>query len=317
MSMTSRERVKAAIAHEPVDRPPHFITFCPDAREVLMPHIEGDDFDAFVDNDVKPVGGIWWVWDQQEPDWFKMDLPTSPLKAKGFGSFETFYDNVARLADESDKYLLATIYGSHFEKAYFARGIENFLADMASEPEFARKLLQRVVDYNMTMLDLLLSAPGIDGVLLGSDWGTQLDLLMSPDVWDEMIRPGEQAEYDLIHSYGKDAWVHSCGQISRLVPRLVEMGLDVLNPIQPECMSLEWLHEEFGDDLAYYGGITTQTVLPFGNPDEVRAEARRVRDLLGNGGTGGGYIFAPSQDLQDDVPAENMLALLEVAKEIP
>jgi uroporphyrinogen decarboxylase len=229
------------------------------------------------------VGGIWWVWDQQEPDWFKMDLPTSPLKAKGFGSFETFYDNVARLADESDKYLLATIYGSHFEKAYFARGIENFLADMASEPEFARKLLQRVVDYNMTMLDLLLSAPGIDGVLLGSDWGTQLDLLMSPDVWDEMV----------------------------------EMGLDVLNPIQPECMSLEWLHEEFGDDLAYYGGITTQTVLPFGNPDEVRAEARRVRDLLGNGGTGGGYIFAPSQDLQDDVPAENMLALLEVAKEIP
>ena len=317
MSMTSRQRVKAAIAHEPTDRAPHMITFCPDAREVLMPHVGVDTpeaFEAFVDNDVKGVGAPWWIWDQQGPDWFGMDIPTTHAKVKGFGDYAKFYDDTARLADESGKYLLAMIYGSHFEKAYFARGIENFLADMAGEPAFARKLLQRVIDNNMVMLDLLLSAPGVDGVLLGSDWGTQLDLLMSPDVWDEMIRPGEQAEYDLIHSYGKDVWVHSCGAISRLVPRLVEMGLDVLNPVQPECIDIEWLKREFGDDLTFYGGITTQTVLPFGNPDEVRAEARRVRDLLGEGG---GYIFSPSQDLQDDVPAENMLALLEVAKEIP
>jgi uroporphyrinogen decarboxylase len=97
------------------------------------------------------------------------------------------------------------------------------------------------------------------------------------------------------------------------VPRLVEMGLDVLNPVQPECMDIQWLKDNFGDSLAFWGGITTQTVLPFGTPDEVRQEARRVRDILGKDG---GYIFSSSQDLQSDVSPENILALIEIAREM-
>jgi len=121
-------------------------------------------------------------------------------------------------------------------------------------------------------------------VLLGSDWGSQLDLLMSPDTWEAMIRPGEQREYDLVHSYGKDVWVHSCGNIVKAIPSLIEMGLDVLNPVQPECMDLETLKKEYGDKLAFWGGISTQQALPYGTPDEVRAETRRVRDLMSQDG---------------------------------
>ena len=311
--MTSRERVRAAIDHELTDRPPQMIMFCGDAAELLAPHMGGKTLDEFVDNDVVMIWPVWWQWHELGADWYGMDVPTSPEKVRGFGNYDTFFDNVKELADRTGKYVLLGIYGSHFEKAYFSRGIENFLADMCGHPEFARGLLQRIVDRNMVMLEAMLTAGEIDGVLLGSDWGTQLDLLMSPAIWDDMIRPGEQREYDLIHSFGKDVWIHSCGCIDKLAGRLVEMGVDVLNPVQPECMDIAALKRDFGDKLAFWGGISTQTVLPFGTPDEVRAEARRVRDLMG---AGGGYIFSPSQDLQADVPAENMLALLEVAREM-
>jgi len=122
----------------------------------------------------------------------------------------------------------------------------------------------------MVMLDNFLCAREIDGVLLGSDWGTQLDLIMSPDTWQEMIRPGEQREYDLVHSYEKDVWVHSCGNIEKVIPSLIEMGLDVLNPVQPEAMDLATLKKEYGDKLTFWDGISTQQALPFGTPEEVR-----------------------------------------------
>ena len=222
--------------------------------------------------------------------------------------------NIKELRQKNDKYFLVRIYGSHFEKAYFARGIENFLADMAGEPQEAQRLLNKIIEKNLIMLENFLAIPEIDGVLLGSDWGSQLDLLMSPDTWQEMIRPGEQREYDLIHSYGKDVWVHSCGNIERIIPSLVEMKLDVLNPIQPEAMDIAKLKRLYGDNLTFWGGVSTQQTLPYGTPDDVKRESREVREILSNGG---GYIFAPAQGIQHDVPTANIIALIEVAREFP
>jgi uroporphyrinogen decarboxylase len=230
----------------------------------------------------------------------------------GAGNYGNLAENIKAERDKSDKYFLVTIYGSHFEKAYFARGIENFLADMAGDPPFARKLLNLIIEKNMVMLENFLALPEIDGVMLGSDWRAQRGLLMSPDVWQEMIRPGEQKEYDLIHAYGKDVWVHSCGHIEAVIPSLVEMGLDVLNPIQPEVMNIAELKRKYGHKLTFWGGISTQKTLPYGTPDEVRAEVRQVRDMMSKGG---GYILAPAQSIQNDVPLQNILALLEVARE--
>ena len=136
---------------------------------------------------------------------------------------------------------------------------------------------------------------------------------MSPEVWDDLIRPGEHKEYDLVHSYGKDVWLHSCGCVDVLMPRLVEMGLDVINPVQPECMDIAALKADYGDKLAFWGGISTQQTLPFGTPDEVRKEAREIRDMMSSNG---GYIFAPAQALQGDVPVPNIQAMLEVAREV-
>lgn len=163
------------------------------------------------------------------------------------------------------------------------------------------------------MLENIVNIPGIDGILLGSDWGSQKDLLMSPDIWRELIRPGEEREYKLIHDAGLDVWVHSCGDIQRIFPDLAEMGVDVLNPLQPECMDIERIKREFGDKIAFWGGISTQQILPYGTCEEVREETKRVASLLSQNG---GYITAPSQEIQKDVPFENLCALIDTAKEL-
>lgn len=310
--MTRRELVKVAIAHHPTPRVPYVIDLCPDAWEALAPLADGCTAEEFIDNDVRDFLIPWWNWHELGSDWSGPDTPTSPARVIGYGSYEQFVDEIKRAADQCDKYFLVRIYGSHFEKAYFSRGIENFLADMAGDPPFARRLLQGIIDRNMVMIENIIGLPEIDGILLGSDWGSQMGLLMAPDVWQEMIRPGEQREYDLIHAWGKDVWIHSCGNIEPIIPSLIEMGVQVLNPVQPEAMDLARLKRSYGEKLTFWGGISTQQTLPYGTPDQVRAEARAVRELMAEGG---GYVFSPAQSIQGDVPVENMLALLEVARE--
>jgi len=309
--MTKREYVKSAIQHKETDRVPYLIDFCPDAWEAMKKAL-GEIPSSLYDNYVHGVGIPWWNWHQLESDWYGKETPKSKAKVIGTGSYDGLADSIKSAADRTGKYMLVMIYGSHFEKAYFSRGIENFLADMAGDPAFAKSLLTKIVDKNMVMLENVLTIPEIDGILLGSDWGSQRGLLMSPAVWEDMIAPGEQREYDLIHSYGKDVWVHSCGCIDVIIPRLVEMGLDVLNPVQPECMDIQDLKNKYGDKLSFWGGISTQDTLPYGTPEEVKKEARRVRDMMSKNG---GYILAPSQSIQGDVPVENIIALLEVANE--
>ena len=310
--MNSRDCVRAAIEHRETSRIPYAIDFCADAKEIIQAAIGDADLEAFVDNDVMDFYAPWWTWHELAEDWRGFRAPTSRPTVIGLRSYETFIEGIKAARDTSDKYFLVRIYGSHFEKAYFARGIENFLADMAGEPKFAKWFLNLIIEKNMVMLENVLALPEIDGVLLGSDWGSQIDLLMRPDTWEEMIRPGEQREYDLVHSYGKDVWVHSCGNVERVIPSLIEMGLDVLNPIQPEAMDIYRLKADYGDDLAFWGGLSTQQTLPFGTPEELRTEARQIRKAMS---VNGGYIFSPAQSIQNDVPLENMLTLIEVAKE--
>jgi uroporphyrinogen decarboxylase len=283
-----------------------------EAEKKLMASNGGRPSVEFLDNDVIQVNAPWWSWHQLGDDWRLPDAPTSPARVTGSGDYQGFFDRLRLLRAHSDKYILVMFFGSHFEKANSARGIENFLMDMAGAPEFAKSLLNRIIDKNMVMLENILAAPEIDGVLLGSDWGSQRGLLMSPEVWHEMIEPGERREYDLIHSYSKDVWVHSCGSIEPIIPSLIEMGVNVLNPVQPEAMDIARLKADYGKRITFWGAVSTQDLLPNGTPEQVRTEARKIRAMMSEGG---GYVFGPSQDIQDDVPVANIQALLEVARE--
>ena len=330
--MTRYERVKAAICHETADHVPSCIHLAGDGAAAYMDRL----YDRYTDqrirdlcrkgklsrqhatyygmgNHVLPVGCPWWGWHDLPPSDFAPDAPDHLPKTRGYGSYDALCETVQNIKEHTDAYVLITIWGSHFEKANFARGIENFLADLAGEPEYAQRLLDFIIHKNLVMLENIVHIPGIDGILLGSDWGSQKDLLMSPATWREMIAPGEQKEYDLIHEAGPDVWVHSCGDIRKIMPDLSQMGVDVLNPIQPECMDIYKLKDDFGQKMTFWGGISTQHTLPYGTPEEVAHETRQIAAYMGRNG---GFITAPSQEIQADVPFENLCALIDTANSL-
>ena len=306
--MTRRDIVKNAIAHKETDRVPYCVNFLPEAEKMLKPYYSECEFQQTIGNYVYQIGPPWWDWYNLPDSYKEFDAPVSLPQTIGTGNYADFFEKCRAVHEETDCYVLATIWGSHFEKAYFARGIENFLADLAGNKEFAQELLSLIIKKNLVMLENIISCPYINGVLLGSDWGSQKSLLMSPKVWRELIAPGEKKEYDLLKSAGKEVWIHSCGNVESIIPDLIEMGVDVLNPLQPECMDIYEIKRKYGNRLTFWGGISTQQTLPYGTPEEVREETRRVIQELSRGG---GYIASPAQGIQEDVPIENMLAFID------
>ena len=329
--MTKREIVKNAILHTPQKEIPYCIQLASDAEEKYADKILKDfdnkllqiikdnpifnTFDKLqlaFENDVYAISPPWWNW-YMAPEEFKtsFDPPNYIPSTIGYGSYEEFIEKIKIIKEITGCYILVTIWGSHFEKAQFLRGIENFLADMGGTPEFSQKLLDTIIRKNIVMLENFINIPEIDGILLGSDWGSQKSMLISPDMWREMIAPGELKEYKLIKSAGKDVWIHSCGHIEPIIPDLIDMGVDVLNPVQPECMDIYKIKEQYGKNITYWGGIRTQVSLPLGSVEDVIEESEKVIKGLSSGG---GYITASSQQIQSDVPYENLCALLETAK---
>ena len=329
--MTRYERVKAAMSHKAVDKVPSCIHLARDGKEAYADRLYERYVDSSLDtlcregkisrehamyygmgNHVLTVSCPWWKWYQVPREYSTdYDAPDYLPKTIGYGSYEGFAETVRRLKTYTDAYVLVTIWGSHFEKANFARGIENFLADLAGDPEYAQRMLDFIIHKNMVMLENIVHTPGIDGILLGSDWGSQNDLLMSPECWREMIAPGEKKEYELIHDAGVDVWVHSCGDIRKIFPDIVDLGVDALNPIQPECMDIYELKAKYGDRITFWGGVSTQRTLPYGTPEEVAVETKKITEALS---ANGGYIIAPAQEIQADVPFENLCALIDTAK---
>lgn len=327
--MNRREVVRKTLQHKPQEIVPYAINLTGQGydiygdqllREYASEQIMQDYKDGWltkaqavslaIGNFMLYVNAPWWNWTNLTPEFFEEDTPDILPDTIGTGSYEEFFEKMAYIREHYDVYILVTIWGSHWEKAYFARGIENFLYDLAADPEWSQSLLDLIIRKNLVMLENILTCKNIDGILLGSDWGSQKDLLISPQCFRTMIKPGEIQEYDLVHRYGKDVFVHSCGNIERIMGDLVEMGVDGLNPVQPECMDLRMLQEKYGE-MAYYGGISTQKTLPYGTPKEVAAEVDEIVTILNQHH---GYITAPSQEIQEDVPYENLIALIETAK---
>lgn len=199
---------------------------------------------------------------------------------------------------------------SVFQHPTFLRGIDNLLMDMALRPEMAHWLMDRFTDFYLAFFDRMLTAARgrIDIVRAADDLGTQRGLFFSPEMFRTFIKPRLQKLIDMTHSHGVKFLFHSCGAILPLIEDLIEIGVDILDPLQAAAagMDPEVLKDKYGSRLCLHGGICTQYLLPTGTPDEVRAEVRRRVKILG---TGGGYILAPCHVLQTDVPTENILAM--------
>ncbi len=309
MSLTRRELVCEAIAHHDTGRIPYAIMFTSEARAKLTDYFGTDDLDEYIGNCIRPARAPWWQFTNVPEDQLGSEVPSRLPDIGGTGSYTDFYDDIARLRETTDCFILALFWASLFEKAWILRGMENLMMDMILHPDYCEALFDRIVEADLMMLEMMLSAD-VDGVLLGSDWGGQAALLMNPEQWRCYFGPRQARMFHRIHKAGKYTFLHSCGNIFSILPDVVKMDVQVLNPVQP-VMDVEQVKAQFGDALCLWGGISTQRTLPYGSPREVRAETRSVAQILGKGG---GYILAPGQDIQEDVPVENCLALIEEAQ---
>jgi uroporphyrinogen decarboxylase len=201
--------------------------------------------------------------------------------------------------------------GDLWERATFMRGMEAILADLAWNPGFVEELLRGLADYILATIEILFARFAFDGIALSDDYGTQRGMLMSPAHWRKFVKPRLAEIYALAKRHGRTVLHHSCGNILPIIGDLIDLGLDVLHPIQPEAMDVVGLKRQFGTHLTLCGGVRTQDLLPRGTPAEVRDEVKRLKDVLGRGG---GYILEPGITLQADVPTANLLALIEEAQ---
>ena len=201
--------------------------------------------------------------------------------------------------------------GDLWERATFMRGMDNILLDWALNPAFVDELLRRLADHILATMRVLFERFDFEGVALSDDYGTQRGLLMSPSGWRARIKPLLKEIYGLAKHNGRTVFHHSCGNVAAIIPDFIELGLDILHPIQPEAMDVFALKREFGRELTFCGGVGTQELLPYGTPADVRAAVRELKRELG---VGGGYILEPGITLQADVPLANMVALIEAAR---
>lgn len=211
------------------------------------------------------------------------------------------------------------ILGGTYEPFYLycrLRGMEQALTDLAANPAVAEAALERLYYFHESVIRRSLeAAPGlIDFIYVAEDLGTQDALLMSPATFRRFLKPWMCRMIDLAHSFGVRVVHHDDGAIRPLLPELIDMGIDVLNPIQWRCagMEREALARDFGKFLVFHGGVDNQQTLPFGTPDDVK---REVAENLRIFGKGKGYVVAPCHNLQPNTPTANILALYESVHE--
>jgi uroporphyrinogen decarboxylase len=216
------------------------------------------------------------------------------------------------LAANRDRYCEYMVHFSLYERAWSMRGLSSLLMDMVERPEFVEALLDCIVEHNLLQIRRAL-AMGVDGVYFGDDYGMQSGLIMGIAHWRHFFKPRLARMFAPVREAGKCVRLHSCGRVTELFDDLIEIGLNVFNPFQPEVMDVFDLLRRYHGRLAFHGGMSIQQVLPFAGVEEVRRQTRRLLAA----GRAGGYIFSPSHDVPGDVPPENLAAMQAVLKAQP
>ncbi len=225
--------------------------------------------------------------------------------------FPTDWEKSARrtIAENGDCFLV--VYGGFglFERSWALRGFAESLMDCVAEPEFFGDLIAAIAEHYEKLLDRLLEFH-IDGILFGDDWGDQRSVIMGPERWREFLKPHYARLYAKAKAAGKFVLTHCCGAVAEIIPDAIEIGLDVLESVQPEAYGMNpyELKNRFGDRLTFWGGLGSQSIIPYGNPKDLREEIRRLAAQMSKSG---GYILAGSKSLQPDTPTKNVAAILE------
>jgi len=332
VSTGQKERLQTALAHRQPDRTPYHVTFTEPARARMAEYLGDAGFEARLGNCLeivrmrkpyRPLPDRPWVWeDEWGVHWDRSidtDIGTvcnrgvTPETLRSFrfpdpegpGRFDHF---PAAIAGAGGRFVIATLAFTLFERSWTLAGMEEVLMAMAAGDSFADELFDRILAFDEAVVRRALTFP-VDGVRFGDDWGQQRGLIMGPELWRRYIKPRVKRLYGIVKDAGRRVFIHCCGKIDEIFPDLIECGVDVFNPFQPEVMDVQEIKGRYGRELTFFGGISTQKTLPYGTPARVRDEVRRLLDTIGRDG---GYIAAPAHDIPRDARPENIAAMLEV-----
>lgn len=332
--MTNRQRVLAALNHAQPDKVPYCIGYTQRFREKMAaryPELASEDALGNALTSVGPAAPD--AWREVAPDiWqdeFGVQWDRSVDKDIGVVVNRVVTpDNLAEcpfpdpadprrwarlpqtIAEKGDTFFIVNIGFSLYERAWTMTGMENLLIAMVTEPGFVHRLLDRILEYNLGIIERA-CAYDIDAMMFGDDWGSQYGLQMGPELWASVIKPRVREMYQAARRRGKYVFIHSCGKVDSLFPELIDCGLHCFNPFQPEVMDVFEMKRRYAGQLAFFGGISTQRTLPSATPAQVKEEVKRLIDVVG---ASGGYIAAPAHSVPPDAKPENVAAMLEVLR---
>ncbi len=200
-----------------------------------------------------------------------------------------------------------------FETAWQIRGFEEFIMDMAAESDMAECILDRLMDMRISMAEKF-ALSGVDVLMLGDDVAMQTGMMINPDLWRKWFKPRMHKIISAAKYIKPDIHVfyHSDGNPGEIIDELIEIGINVLNPVQPECIDPAVVKEKYGDRLAFWGTMGVQSTLPFGTPDDVRREVKLRMETIGRNG---GLLLGPAHMIEPEVPWENLVAFFDAVEE--
>ena len=333
--MTRREIVINALRHIETDHIPYHFEFTAQEEEKVLQGVDKESFysqyggylhyfqywgypteneehKGFFTDDF----GVTWNRTGADKDIGVIDKPI--INAPDISLYPTPYLNEARirkeceqlLATKGDKFCFAGIGFSMFERLWSYLGMEDALVYMISEPDFVHELLDKILEHNLKVIDIFNEYP-FDGIYFGDDWGQQKGMIMGAPLWRKFFKPRMEAMYRRAKQNGKFVLQHSCGDIKDVFEDLIEIGLDCYQTVQPEIYDLKEIKSKYGSRLCFWGTISTQQALPRLSAIEIEGV---ISDTVAIMKRGGGFILAPTHAISQDVPTENVMAVVKCFK---
>lgn len=350
--MNSKERVRRAIQHQEVDRVPATMWCVETEWDRLKKHFQEDDIYKIMeklDIDTRimwlppyigpelpvitgPTGekeythpfGWRYIkkWNGVEFNEDRVFYPLAHVETmEQLNAFQNWpnpdhfdYEAVKRFCDKYQDKAIRVGWPGPYQTFTFLYPAEELYVMMVEDPDLLTAMLDRYNAVVMEIYERMFEAAdgGIDYLWCADDYGTQRGLLFSPDMWEQFFRKYTVQRVELTHKYNAFYMQHSCGAVRDIIPKLISCGVDALEPLQKvKGMEVDGLKADFGSRICFQGGVDTQHLLPFGTPEEVQRETEYIIETMN---VNGGYILAPSQDFEGDVPIENILALYEARK---
>ncbi len=336
--MTSRERIKTIFAGQKPDRCAFWLGMPhPDTMPIYLEHFGFDNEEQLrqhLQDDLRWICPEWSCYKHPEGktmfDMVRVGISgnSGPVfaDAEEVSQIEDydwpdvqyldFSDTLERLRNAGDVYRASGMWTCFFHTVAGLFGMENYFLKMYTHPDVVDAVTERVCDFYYRANEMFFEQAGdeVDAYFFGNDLGTQLDLMVSPEQIERFILPHTRMFVEQGHRYGYKVMHHCCGSIYKMIPKFIDAGIDALHPLQAKAcnMDADTLARNFGGRIAFVGGIDTQDLLVHGSPEDVKAEVRRVREILGPY-----LVISPSHEaLLPNVPIENVIAMAEAAREV-